>query len=239
MPDSTPTGFPDESYVEVYSWPASVEPAQFALQPVANSTSVTSPFTGEPQAEPMPGTCWKLTFSCDALDVDQMRAVRAIVAQLRGSSGRFYCLAEPGKGDIVAQPPADNLAGVITDGPRVVAVSGGVLQTMGWPQQEGELVARAGDYISADDAAGDRHLFLLLADSTALADGAAEFEVSPELDGVNFPAGAAIHSDGNASGEFYLVDDSQGQITETPGGNGSTSVQAQEFRRPNVFRRTV
>jgi hypothetical protein len=239
MPDNTPTGFPDESYIEVYSWPGFVEPSQLSLQLVANSTSVTSPFTGALQAEPMPGTRWKLVSSYAALDVDQVRAVRAIVAQLRGSSGRFYYLAEPGKGSIAPQPPSDNLAGVIAEGPRVVAVTGGMLQTTGWPQQDGELIARAGDYISADDARGDRHLFMLLADTYAQTEGAADFEVSPELDGLDFPAGAAIHSGGNASGQFFLADDSQGQITETPGGNGSTSIEAQEFRRPNVFRRTV
>lgn len=162
-----------------------------------------------------------------------------MVAQMRGMSGRFYFPAEPGKGTITPQPSADNLAGFVETGPRVAGTAGGLLQTTGWSQAEGELVCRAGDYISVDDALGWRHLFMLLEDAVAGADGTAELVVVPELAGVDLPAGAALHHGGNASGVFYLTDDSQGAIAEAPGGDYSCSLSAIEFRYAAVLRRTA
>lgn len=235
----TPTGFAADAYLPIYSWPHSVEPGQLTLALIPNTTTVTSPFTGALQSEPMPGTCWRFDASFASLKVDQAREVRATVAQLRGMSGRLYLLAEPGRGTIAAQPPADNPAGVVETGPRVAGMAGGLLQTTGWSQAEGELVYQAGDYISVDDVLGWRHLFMLLEDAIAGADGAAELVVAPELAGVDLPAGAALHHGGNASGVFYLADDEQGQIAEAPGGDYSCSLAAIEFRYANVLRRTA
>lgn len=234
MPD-TPTGFPADSYTPILSWPASVEPAQFSLQLVANSTSVTSPFTGALQAEPMPGTCWRLSASFTSQDVDQARAARSVVAQLNGCAGRFYFLAEPGKGAIAAQPIGDDVGAGVEDGPRVQGTSGGLLQTTGWSQAPGELVARAGDYISVDDTEGWRYLFMLVEDSIAGEGGTAEFAVLPELDGVDLPEDGPLHTGGDASGVFYLVDDNQGAVTESPGADYAFSISAAEFKRgPNA-----
>lgn len=235
----TLTGFAADAHVRIQSWPVSVKPNQLSLTLIPNSTTVTSPFTGALQSEPMPGTCWRYDAAYAALDVDQARESGATVAQLRGMSGRFYMLAEPGRGVIAPQPPADNSANVVDTGPRVSGTAGGLLQTTGWAHAQGELVYRAGDYISVDDALGWRHLFLLVEDAVAGADGAAEFVVAPELAGVDLPAGAALHHGGNASGVFYLADDGQGAITEAPGGDYSCSLAAIEFRYAAVLRRTA
>ena len=230
MPN-TPTGVPADSYTPVLSWPNSVEPAQFSLQLVANSTTVTSPFTGAQQAEPMAGTSWRMSASYTSQDVDQARLARATLAQLNGSAGRVYFLAEPGRGTIAPQPVGDAVGAGVDTGPRVQSTSGGLLQTLGWSQSPGELVARAGDYISVDDMHGWRHLFMLVEDCLADADGTTEFAVLPELDGVELPVNGALHFGGNASGVFYLVDDGQGKISESPGADNSFSISAVEFKR--------
>ena len=234
----TPTGHAADARIPIQSWPVSVEPSQLSLVLVPNTTTVTSPFTGALQTEPMPGTCWRYDAAYAALDVDQAREARAMVAQLRGMSGRLYLPAEPGRGVIAPQPPADNPAGVVDTGPRVSGTAGGLLQTTGWAHAQGELVYRAGDYISVDDTLGWRHLFMLLDDAVAGADGAAEFVVAPELAGVDLPAGAALHHGGDASGVFYLADDGQGAIAEAPGGDYSCPLSAIEFRYAAVLRRT-
>lgn len=236
MPD-TPTDFAADARIPIQSWPVSVEPSRLTRTLVPNSNSVTDPFTGALQSEPRPGRCWRYEAGYPPLDVDQARQVRATVAQLRGSSGRLYLLAEPGRGVIASQPPTDNPAGVVDAGPRVIGTAGGLLQTTGWPQAQDELVYRAGDYISVDDALGWRHLFMLLEDAVAGAEGATEFVVAPELAGVDLPPGAALHHGGNASGVFYLADDDQGAISEAPGGDYSCSLSAVEFRYANVLRR--
>lgn len=227
----TPIGFPADSYIPILSWPASVEPAQFSLQLVANSTSVTSPFTGAMQAEPMAGSCWSLAASFTSQDVDQARAARSAFAQLNGCAGRFYFLAEPGEGAIAPQPVGDAVGAGVDVGPRVQSTSGGLLQTFGWQQAPGELVARLGDYISVDDAKGWRHLFMLTEDCIAGEGGTAEFAVLPELAGVNLPENGPLHFGGDASGVFYLTNDEQGVITETPGDENSFSISAAEFKR--------
>jgi hypothetical protein len=233
----TLTGFAADAHVPIQSWPVSVKPSQLSLTLIPNSTTVTSPFTGAPQSEARPGTCWRVDESFTSLDVDHARLARATVAQLRGSSGRLYLQAEPGRGVIAPQPVAGNLVGVVDAGPRVAGTAGGLLQTMGWSQAEGELIYRAGDYLSVDDAKGSRHLFMLLDDAVVGVDGASELVVTPELGGVELPAGAGIHHGGNASGVFYLVDDGQGQIAEAPGGDYSLSFSAIEFRFADVLRR--
>lgn len=224
----TPTGFPADSFTPILSWPKSVEPAQFSIHLVPNNTSVTDPYTGALRAEPMPGSSWRLSASFTAQDVGQAREARATLAQLNGCAGRFYFLAEPGEGIIAPQPVA---AAVVDSGPRVQGTAGGFLQTQGWSQAPGEIVARAGDYISADDAAGWRQLFLVAEDCVAGADGTAEFSVLPELAGIDLPQNGALHFGGNASGVFYLDGDDQGAITESPGDENTFSISALEFKR--------
>jgi hypothetical protein len=102
----------------------------------------------------------------------------------------------------------------------------------------GELVvedaepARLGDYLSLDDVRGVRHLFLVLEDAPVNAQGQATYLCAP-LPPDAFNAGVSVQVS-NASGVFLLTDDTQGQITDAPGGGVNATLSAVEFLRPSL-----
>lgn len=75
---------------QVLAWPSSLRPNSVTLYPQANTASFTSPFTRTTQTQALPGALWQLQASFPPLGEAKAAQARAVLAQLRGGTGRFY-----------------------------------------------------------------------------------------------------------------------------------------------------
>lgn len=83
MPSFTTLGTP------VYHWPVLVKPSEVTLHLRFNSTSFTSPYTGNTQTTSLPGALHQLEAGFPPVPAALVGDLRAFIAQLQGGAGRF------------------------------------------------------------------------------------------------------------------------------------------------------
>lgn len=238
----TPTTAKDGIYY-IEAWPSDIVPASMTLQLVPTSNAFESPWSGTVDAEPRNSSLWHLTATFTALTDDQVRRVRAFIARQRGMRGRFYFPALPGTvpqaqyiytvGHPNGHGPRAEPAG---SGPKFsfVTFGGDSLTTDQWPGAEGDVVLRAGDYISTGHIA--RPLFIVTEDAVRDGSGRAVVQVLPRPDELGFSNVASYLLDAtvlhlsNPSTVFMLADEEQGELVETPGGLPALTIEAVQRR---------
>jgi hypothetical protein len=128
-------------------------PSSLSWRKLSNSQAFESPLTKSVQTVELPGARWACTASWENLQTTDANKLRAFLAKLRGTAGRFYL------GNLGQPYPFGNAAG--TPLVKGAAQTGSSLITDGWTPTTTLL---AGDYIGFNAGA---ELRMIVADATA------------------------------------------------------------------------
>ena len=175
------------------TFPSSVSPSSIEWGLKSNTQSFTSPLNSSTQTLELPGARWYATLNFTNLNAEKGRILYAFLAQLRGSSGRFYLY------DAAFSTPR----GVGTGTPLVKGASqtGTSLDTDGWTTSTTGILL-AGDYIEVNG-----ELKLVVADVDSDGSGNATLTIEPPLrssPGDNDPITVT-----NPKATMMLIDDNQ------------------------------
>ena len=181
------------------TFPSSVSPSSIEWGIKSNTQSFTSPLNSSTQTLELPGAHWYATLNFTNLNAEKGRILSAFLAQLRGSSGRFYLY------DSAFSTPR----GVATGTPLVKGASqtGSSLVTDGWTTSVTGILL-AGDYIEVNS-----ELKIVVADVDSDASGNATLSIEPPLR--NSPSDNAPLTMTNPKTIMRLVDDNQTKRSST------------------------
>lgn len=225
----------------ILAWPPALRPNSVTLYPQANTASFTSPFTRTTQTQALPGALWQLQASFPPLGEAKAAQARALLAQLRGGTGRFYFAASRCGFAIPGQYQAERVLTVRLsadmDGPTAdrdditIDATTTRLESVFVPDDAGTDATRisgtlvlnsdqrplqVGNSISWDDATGWRHLHMVVGlewqDHTS---GALTIVVEPPMR--ERPTSATPVHITYPSGIFRLQGDDVGAPAMTPG----------------------
>lgn len=238
----------------IIKFPESIHPKSASFFLKAHTTTFTNPFSNTIQTQEMPGAVW--TFRADFYlnNEEKKRIFRAFIAKLRGSAGRFYFPAEfcpryiPSFGESESPRILESSAtadeddwfstslDVTADQTHKYRVSS--LSTLSVlnpttlkvksDKSAGELVLKAGQYISFDLTNGYRYLGVVVDDCFVSRDDFARVVIEPPLRDTPIP-NASIHT-ARPSAVFMLSDDEQGRISEMLHKKGEVSIEAVQAR---------
>ncbi|EFM94585.1 hypothetical protein [Actinobacillus pleuropneumoniae] len=192
---------------KIIKFPENIRPKSASFFLKAHTTTFTNPFSNTTQTQEMPGAVW--TFKADFYlnNEDKKRIFRAFIAKLRGSAGRFYFPAEfcpkfiPSFGesetprivDLSVTADEDDWFSTSLDitadsehqyriSPlRTLSVVNPTTLKVESNKSFGELVLKAGQYISFDLTNGYRYLGIVTDDCFSLSDNTVQISIEPPL----------------------------------------------------------
>ncbi|WP_150538845.1 peptide-methionine (S)-S-oxide reductase [Actinobacillus vicugnae] len=238
---------------KIIKFPENIRPKSASFFLKAHTTTFTNPFSNTIQTQEMPGAVW--TFKADFyLNEEQKRIFRAFIAKLRGSAGRFYYPAEycprfiPSFGEpelpslidssVTADEDdwysadlditADNEHKYRVSPLRTLSVVNPATLKVESNKSFGELVLKAGQYISFDLTNGYRYLGIVTDDCFSLSDNTVQISIEPPLRDTPID-NAPIHT-ARPSAVFMLSDDEQGRISDLLYRKGEVSIEAIQAR---------
>lgn len=223
----------------VQPWPTFLKPAEISLNPRANTSVFSSPFTRTTQTVSLPGALWMLEASFPPLrDPTKVGELRAWSARLSGRAGRFLfpaytCrYAPPLAGEPERQTwfslTADNADGYITsDNVEITAdatrmqmeTTFVVSEAVGTTQLVGTLLFNSrrypltiGSYIAWDDDDDWRHLHMVVGMEYDPVTHEATLDLEPPMRAVPTPE-TPIHVHAPA-GIFQLTEDAAADLRQ-------------------------
>ncbi|ASU16488.1 hypothetical protein MOJ68_06135 [Actinobacillus pleuropneumoniae] len=239
---------------KIIKFPENIRPKSASFFLKAHTTTFTNPFSNTTQTQEMPGAVW--TFKADFYlnNEDKKRIFRAFIAKLRGSAGRFYFPAEfcpkfiPSFGesetprivDLSVTADEDDWFSTSLDitadsehqyriSPlRTLSVVNPTTLKVESNKSFGELVLKAGQYISFDLTNGYRYLGIVTDDCFSLSDNTVQISIEPPLRDISID-NAPIHT-ARPSAVFMLSDDEQGRISNLLYKKGEVSIEAIQAR---------
>ncbi|MEG9475787.1 hypothetical protein [Mannheimia indoligenes] len=239
---------------KIIKFPENIRPKSASFFLKAHTTTFTNPFSNTVQTQEMPGAVW--TFRADFYlnNEEKKRIFRAFIAKLRGSAGRFYFPAEfcpkfipdfgepetPSIFDLAATADKDDWFSTSLDvtadeehkyrvSPlRTLSVLNPTILKVASDKSFGELVLKAGQYISFDLTNGYRYLGIVVDDCFVSRDSFARISIEPPLRDTPIE-NAPIHT-ARPSAVFMLSDDEQGRISELLHKKGEVSIEAVQAR---------
>lgn len=239
---------------KIIKFPENIRPKSASFFLKAHTTTFTNPFSNTIQTQEMPGAVW--TFRADFYlnNEEKKRIFRAFIAKLRGSAGRFYFPAEfcpkfipdfgkaetPRIFDLAVTADEDDWLSTSLDvtadsehkyrvSPlRSLSVLNPTTLKVESDKSFGELVLKAGQYISFDLTNGYRYLGIVVDDCFVSRDNFAHILIEPPLRDTPIE-NAPIHT-ARPSAVFMLSDDEQGRISELLHKKGEVSIEAIQAR---------
>jgi len=151
------------------AFPSNIIPDAITWGLRSNTQVYTSPLNGVIQTAELPGTRWVGTMSFSNLDVAEARILISFLAELRGSSGRFYIH------DFTHPEPQGTATGTpinLTSGSTTTTI-----KSSGWTAST--LILKRGDYVQFHNY----ELKLITSDVTSTAGGLADLPIEPPLRG--------------------------------------------------------
>jgi len=151
------------------AFPSNIVPDAITWGLRSNTQVYTSPLNGVIQTAELPGTRWVGTMSFSNLDVAEARILISFLAELRGSSGRFYIH------DFTHPEPQGTATGTpinLTSGSTTTTI-----KSSGWTAST--LILKRGDYVQFHNY----ELKLITSDVTSTAGGLADLPIEPPLRG--------------------------------------------------------
>lgn len=216
------------------TWPAEFIPAAVSWRLKSNTQSFSSPLSGHTQTAELPGARWIAELSMPVLTKPRWQAWSALIARLRGQSGRVYfsppqylgpeldwttvpgglsadddTVSADNDVDLVNQLHIDTSAPVISGAGQ----TGAALVTVGWTPAADVL--HAGDYVSYPVGAEGRTLHLLVEDARSDSAGVCTLAVEPPIR--TPPADGAALEFRRPVCVMRLQDDDQGGLSHEPG----------------------
>lgn len=188
-------------------------PASATWRLRSNTQTFRSPLDGTVQTIELPGAVWAASLSWPVLPVAQWRAMQAWLAQLRGSSGRFYY----GPPHATARQATGTIGTPLVNGG---SQTGATLNVDGFGASQSVFLA--GDFIAYDTAVG-RSLHVITANATSNGSGQAALAIEPPIRVSPADNAAIIHS--SPTCVMRLADDGVGGMDIRPGAIASLSLE--------------
>lgn len=196
----------------ILTFPAIRAPSGASYRLRGNTQTHTSPLDRTEQTLEMPGALWELTVRWDSLDPDDLRALAAFTASLRGRAGRFHYSP-------AGWSPRRAAGGgfPVLDG---AGQMGSTIATRAWSASV--QVMRVGDWLSYDDISGRRRLHMVTADASSDGAGLASLAITPPIRRAGLDA--ALVEVAAPAGVFRLPDDEAPEMALRPPLRGSLTL---------------
>lgn len=232
----------------IQNWPSNVKPNNITLHIQSNTARFISPFTRTSQTQENPGAVVTLSAQFPMLREDKARPLRAMLAKLRGSAGRFYFPASRCGYAVPSQYASERLTVIAftVDTTKIkcdttrytIDATVYALESVFTPDGTGSSTTingtiwtnsgrnpiQVGNYLSFDDSSGWRQLHMMVDIVSDPVTGLSTIKVEPPMR--ERPTSLTPIHINYPSGIFMLTDDAQGSIAQMPAGYSQLQIEA-------------